>query len=119
MKDKKKLVEWLNNPITERYYESLLDHKKDLKERLFDLSVNKFCGNGINQRSEEEISAHTRLIAVDMVLNDLQPLFEFKAFCNRENLEMEDVGETYKEITGLEEIEHENPLTNFINNLYK
>lgn len=116
---KKALVEWLHSPITKKYYEFLKQHKEDLESKILTLSKTSFYGEGTGKRSEDEVSAHTRLIAVEMVINDWENLFEFEKYCEIHNLEIEEVGDKYEiQLPNGEKEERKNPLTIFISALY-
>lgn len=117
---KKAVVEWLNNPITKQYYNYNKEYLKNLKENLLNLSLFSFEGNGITNRSKNEINLHTRIIAFEIVMANLSPLFEFQDICNNLNWEIEEIAENYDMLNSLGEKEtHENPLNNFINQIYK
>ena len=114
---KKALVQWLNHPITGLYIKLLKQHSAEIKDGLFEITKNSFIGKGILKRNATEISLHTRLCAIDIVLGDFIPLFDFMDKCNKEELEILDVPEKYEEEHLGERLQHENPLDLFINKL--
>jgi len=114
---KKALAEWLNSPITTLYIQFLKKHSEELKDSIFEISKFNFIGSNILTRSPEEISYHTRLVAIDLVLSDLRPLIAFKDKCNQEEWDMLDIAETYEEDILGEKLRHQNPLDLFINQL--
>lgn len=119
MNQKKALVKWLQNRLTKKYLNFYKNHKSELETNLRNATILAFAGNGIKERSEEEISLHTRLIAVDLIINDFEILFDFLSYCEDNDLDPAQVSDQYEiTLTNGEKETRENPLTIFINNFY-
>jgi hypothetical protein len=121
MENKKKLMSnWINHPITRLYYKVLVLNKEALETALLNAARHNFNSDNI-VRKENEINIHSQLIALDAILNDLKPLFDFVEYCKKNNLEIEEIGEKYKkfELGEDKETELSNPLDIFVNNLIK
>lgn len=121
MENKKNLMNnWINHPITRLYYKVLVLNKEKLTEMLIDTSRSNFISDNIT-RKENEINIHSQLTAIDAILGDLKPLFDFVEYCKENNLEVEEMEEKYKkfELGENRKTELDNPLDVFINNLIK
>jgi hypothetical protein len=108
-------VEWLNNPITQKYISFQENHALELERQIINISKADFCGKGITRRSDNEISFQTRLAAVDILLNDFKPLIDFVDQCQDNDIEPDKA----KEEILIKELTIANPLNDFINKLYK
>lgn len=118
--DKKKaLVQWLDSFITQAYYKQLQTDKKQLEQQLVHGSRTNFITGEVIHRGKDEVEIHINLAAIDLNLNMLIPLFEFKEWCEEQDVEILDVPHEYERVeVGREgKIQYTNPLDLFINEL--
>ena len=102
--------------MTQKWYKTLLHNKKDLEESLIYNSRTAFCDGLIQTREKEEIIIHNNLVAIDLNLKILHPLIEFVNYCESQDRDPVEVGDTYEryEAGKSEPNIIENPLNTFI-----
>lgn len=109
---------WLNHPITKKWHKRLKEDKEELEANLVFKSRTSFCNGMTTARDQDEILLHHNLVAVDLNLKILEPLFEFLEYCDEKSLDALEIPERYlrQAIGESEGVEFENPLDFFIKN---
>lgn len=118
---KQNLIEWVNNPFTAKYAEFLRECQDELKEKLTLSVINNFS----DHRSDDERFIQSQIIALEVTIKDLEAFEEFRLFCLKNSIELDQAEDEYLlnekgELKNPEEKEHsrlKNPINSFINKL--
>lgn len=118
---KQNLIEWVNNPFTAKYAEFLRECQDELKEKLTESIINNFS----DQRNDQERLIQSQIIALGITIKDLEGFEEFRLFCLKNGIELDQAEDEYilnekGELKSVEEKEHsrlKNPINSFINKL--